>query len=153
MNRRQEVNFWVLYAFIIMFVASRCFVILFPEINIIVNGNHIHHFAYGFILLAIAGLMGLNNVHKTKPRFVAILFGIGLGAAVDEFGMWIRLEDNYWVRESYDAMIVVTSFLISEVYFGSFWRKIIAWIVYRFFGVRIFAHKPFAKRSLPADRV
>jgi hypothetical protein len=30
--------------------------------------------------------------------------------------MWIRLEDDYWVRQSYDAVIIVTLLLVNIAY-------------------------------------
>jgi hypothetical protein len=38
-----------------------------------------------------------------------------LGLTFDEFGMWVRLQDDYWVRQSYDAVIIVTLLLLNIV--------------------------------------
>ncbi|MGH9390716.1 MAG: hypothetical protein ACRD1Z_13955, partial [Vicinamibacteria bacterium] len=29
----------------------------------------------------------------------------------DEFGMWLHLEDHYWQRASFDAVVVIASLL------------------------------------------
>jgi hypothetical protein len=107
-----------------MFILSRAFIYLFPSIYIEVNGVHIHHFAYGFILLSILGLGALNNWHEKQPRLMGILYGAALAVAFDEFGMWINLEDDYWIRQSYDAIMVIIAGLVSLVYFGNFWRRL-----------------------------
>ena len=42
-------------------------------------------------------------------EFVAIAFGIGMGLTLDEFALWLNLEDVYWSekgRQSIDAVIV-----------------------------------------------
>lgn len=120
-KKRQEISFWVLYSFLATFSISRFIVYYFPDVTVSVNGVHIHHFAFGFVILAITGLVALNNWHHRYPRLVAILYGLGLGMAVDEFGMWIRLQDDYWVRRSYDAVLIVGAILTTIVYFGRFW--------------------------------
>jgi hypothetical protein len=38
-----------------------------------------------------------------------VLFGVGLGLAIDEYALWLRLDDVYWAREgrsSIDATLV-----------------------------------------------
>lgn len=117
-----EINFWVLYMFILGFVGSRFVVKIFPEAALIINGIHVHHFAYGFMLLAAIGFAALNDVHRKHPRFLGSAYGLSLGIAFDEFGMWILLDDDYWVRQSYDAIMVIGAFLVSVVYFSEFWR-------------------------------
>jgi len=123
-RKKQEIMFWVLYSFFFIFIAARITVYLFPNLFLSIKGTHVHHFAYGFIVLAIAGLAALNNLHHKRPRLVAIAYGWGLGWAVDEFGMWIHLEDNYWMRRSYDAVFIVGSFLFSLLYFNRFWKAL-----------------------------
>lgn len=124
-KKKQEIMFWVLYSFLMTFILSRLIVNFFPNLFISVSGTHIHHFAYGIILLSISGLASINNLHKKYPRLIAVIYGIGLGMAIDEFGMWIHLTDDYWIRRSYDAIIAVGGFLFSIVYFGRFWNAVI----------------------------
>lgn len=124
-RKKKEINFWIMYSFLITFILSRFIVYNMPGLFLTIKGVHVHHFAYGILLLAISGYLALNNWHLSKPRSTAILFGVGLALAVDEFGMWIRLEDDYWYRWSYDAMFIVTTLLTSLVYFGTFWKKLI----------------------------
>ncbi len=125
-RKRQEVMFWVLYSFLITFILARATVYLFPNFFIpIVDEIHIHHYAYGFIILSIVGLAALKDLHHKKPRFIASCYGLGLGLALDEFGMWIYLSDDYWMRRSYDAIIIVTGFLFSFLYFGRFWNALL----------------------------
>ena len=124
-KKQKEINFWILYAFLTIFILSRFFIYHFPDFFLTIRGVHVHHFAYGIVLLALVCYFSLHNFHLRKPRTMGILFGVSLGLAVDEFGMWIRLDDSYWVRWSYDAFFIVGSLLISFVYFGKFWSKII----------------------------
>lgn len=125
-KRKQEINFWIFYSFIVMFVLARMTVYLVPNFFTVINETHIHHFAYGFFMLGVAGFLSLNDFHIKYPRFVAILYGWGLAWAIDEFGMWIHLSDDYWIRKSYDAVMIVGGALFSFVYFANFWHVLFA---------------------------
>ena len=95
-----------------------------PGLFINLRGTHIHHLTYGIFILAIAGFLSQNLENPKWKTKVAILYGIGLALSFDEFGMWLRLQDNYWVRQSYDAILIILSLLINLVYFSNFWLRI-----------------------------
>lgn len=59
-----------------------------------VNGYHLHHFFLGATLLAAAGAIGLL-VPGTDRRWLAILYGVGLGIFVDEVGLLLSWGDYY----------------------------------------------------------
>ncbi|NTU72845.1 hypothetical protein HGB07_01575 [Candidatus Roizmanbacteria bacterium] len=124
-KKKQESNFWILYTFLMTFTVSRLFVYIFPTIWFSTRGVHIHHFAYGFLLLAFSGIAAINSWPRKNARIIAVMYGIGLGLSTDEFAMWIRLDDDYWIRHSYDAVVFVGVLLFSIVYFSAFWRKIL----------------------------
>lgn len=101
--------FPILVAFIITFIVSRIIGYLItygviPEIYWQPSpGLHVHHFTYGVFILFIAGYLGMI-VRDPKVKFwIAMLLGLGLGLAMDEFGMWLRLNDDNIVRWSYDG--------------------------------------------------
>jgi hypothetical protein len=57
-------------------------------------------------------------------ELVAIAFGIGMGLTMDEFALWLNLEDVYWQakgRQSIDAVIVTTSLLVIALLGLQFW--------------------------------
>lgn len=115
----------VLFSFLLTFLVSRLTVYLvlghwLPNFFLEVKGVHVHHFAYGVIITAIAGLTLL--LRRPTPaqgmfKWLTVLYGIGLGLTFDEFGMWIRLDDIYWIRQSYDAVIIVTLILLNIRYY------------------------------------
>lgn len=129
-SRRREIPFIIFFSFLCTFAAARTIVHLIyagylPEYLFFhVNGIRIHHLAYGIFILAIAGFLALVDTQRKHLYKVTVLYGIGLGLAMDEFGMWIMLEDNYFDRINYDALTVTTALLLNIVYFGAFWQKL-----------------------------
>jgi hypothetical protein len=101
--------FPILVAFIITFVGSRIvgYLITYGIIPEIYwqpsQGLHVHHFTYGVFILFIAGYLGLVIKDARAKFWTAMLLGLGLGLAMDEFGMWLRLDDAAIVRWSYDG--------------------------------------------------
>lgn len=80
------------------------------------SGLHIHHLVWGISLLLICGFVSFAT-DMTTPwvQITAIGFGIGAGLTLDEFALWLRLEDVYWAREgraSLDAIVLATVFAI-----------------------------------------
>lgn len=78
------------------------------------SGLHIHHMVWGISLLLVCGFLGFA-ANLTEPwwQIVAAGFGIGAGLTLDEFALWLRLEDVYWANEgraSLDAVIVAAIF-------------------------------------------
>jgi len=101
--------FPILFAFVLTFIGSRAVGYLITY-NIIPGiylepspGLHVHHFTYGVFILFIAGFLGLV-VRQSRAKFwVAMFHGFGLGLAMDEFGMWLRLRDDNVARWGYDG--------------------------------------------------
>ena len=121
----KEIPFLILISFLVTFTASRIVTSLpFPNFYLRINGIHIHHLAYGIIILSFVGYYLLTQPRSEKTRLRAsIFYGVGLGLAFDEFAMWIQLEDVYKDRTTFDAIIVVVLILLNGVYFDDFWKK------------------------------
>jgi hypothetical protein len=108
----KNIPFIILVSFLLTFLVARIvsYMMLIadkiPELFLYIRGVHIHHLNYGILILAIVGLYILlkNNYDK---KTVAIIYGIGLGLTFDEFGMWLMLTDNYWIRGTYDAIVII----------------------------------------------
>ena len=89
------------------------------------GGTHIHHLVWGILLLLVMGYLGLA-VDPSSPwlELVAIAFGIGMGLTLDEFALWLNLEDVYWSekgRESIDAVVVTVALLVIALLGLQFW--------------------------------
>lgn len=120
----KEIPFLILVSFLATFAISRLIAYLFPNLFLSINDTHIHHFAYGIILLALTNLVLLTQPRSRPTRLkMSLIYGFSLGLAFDEFLMWIQLEDNYWNRGIPDAITVITLILLNIVYFDDFWKK------------------------------
>ncbi|MBS3140655.1 hypothetical protein J4405_00755 [Candidatus Woesearchaeota archaeon] len=92
-----------------------------------IRNVHVHHFTYGVFILAIIGMYFILRRPKIESRefkIATLVYGIGLGLTFDEFGMWLRLEDNYWARPSYDAIIIIVLGLLNLAYHKQIGRGI-----------------------------
>ena len=92
------------------------------------SGLHIHHMVPGILLLMFSGYLGLSLEPASPWReLLAVAFGVGLGLTLDEFALWLNLEDVYWQqqgRESVDAVIVAAS-LLAVTFIGlPFWTDV-----------------------------
>jgi hypothetical protein len=78
------------------------------------SGLHIHHLVWGISLLLISGFVGYATEFASPwMKITAIGFGIGAGLTLDEFALWLHLEDVYWAKEgrsSLDAVVLATVF-------------------------------------------
>ena len=78
------------------------------------GGLHIHHLVWGILLLMLSGFLGFA-LQPPSPWMdvLAVLFGIGMGLTLDEFALWLHLDDVYWSdegRQSVDAVVVAFVF-------------------------------------------
>lgn len=137
-QQRKGITFTILFFFLLTFILSRTYVYLalkgvVPEsLTQNVRGVHVHHFAWGILINTIVGYISLllprNQFEEWKIKLSA-MFGVGLGLTFDEFGMWLYLQDEYWVRQSYDAVIIITTFFINIVYLGKTWHRLCGFIL------------------------
>ncbi|MGY1823134.1 hypothetical protein [Geodermatophilus sp. SYSU D00079] len=112
---RRVVVAWMLGAFLVTFLATRFVTRAIrtgrgPFRDASVGGVHVHHEVYGIFLLLGTGLVELTYRPDGAWRNVlAVLFGIGAALTLDEFALWLHLEDVYWSREgrsSIDAVLI-----------------------------------------------
>ena len=138
-RQKEGVSFVIFLFFLIGFIISRAWVYL-SIIGLVpasltenVRGVHIHHFAWGILINSIVGYLVFviprADFHKWKLKLAA-LFGIGLALTFDEFGMWLRLQDDYLVRHGYDAIILISILFINIIYFGGLWQRL-ANVIYK----------------------
>jgi hypothetical protein len=108
-----------------------------PFHNVTGGGLHIHHLVWGILLLLVVGYVWLieEGVGSTwVASLTAIAFGVGAALTLDEFALWLNLQDVYWAqkgRESIDAVIIFASLLSVGIWGGPFLRELAKLLVRR----------------------
>jgi hypothetical protein len=77
------------------------------------SGVHLHHLVFGIVAMMIAGTLGFA-AHGASPwaEICGFLFGVGAGLTIDEFALWVYLDDVYWAeqgRSSIDATVIAAA--------------------------------------------
>jgi hypothetical protein len=88
------------------------------------GGVHVHHLFFGIVLMMAAGGLSFAAGETDGPWYAiyAVLFGVGFGLAIDEYALWLHLDDVYWSeqgRQSIDAVIVfaiISGFMLLGAY-------------------------------------
>jgi hypothetical protein len=75
------------------------------------GGVHMHHLFFGIVLMMAAGGLSFAAGETDGPWYAiyAVLFGVGFGLAIDEYALWLHLDDVYWSRQgrsSIDAALI-----------------------------------------------
>jgi hypothetical protein len=121
-NNRQGV-FLVLVGFILSFAFIRMSTRLmrspkvpwWPGSVVSDSGVHLHHLVFGIVTMMIAGTLGFA-AHGESPwaEICGFLFGVGAGLTIDEFALWVYLDDVYWAEEgrsSIDATVIAAAMM------------------------------------------
>ncbi len=73
------------------------------------GGLHVHHLVFGIVMMLLGGFLLSLAPGTPWLEIFAGLFGIGAGLTLDEFALWLHLEDVYWSEEgrrSVDAVVI-----------------------------------------------
>ncbi|HTR74408.1 MAG TPA: hypothetical protein VMH33_04005 [Solirubrobacterales bacterium] len=86
------------------------------------GGVHVHHLVFGIVTMMVAGTLGFAALGRSPlAEICAFFFGIGAGLTIDEFALWVYLEDVYWAEEgrsSIDATVIAAA-LIGLIVLGA----------------------------------
>ena len=92
-----------------------------PMHDIQTRSFHLHHMVWGILgLLAIGYLWlaqigtGMTGGSQWASALMAVLYGICGALTLDEFALWLRLQDVYWLpqgRESIEAAMMFGALL------------------------------------------
>ena len=86
-----------------------------PFRNITPGGRHIHHMTFGICGLLGVGYAWLNEIGvggggAFASRTTAFAYGAGAALTLDEFALWLNLQDDYWTREGRESIDAVVAF-------------------------------------------
>jgi hypothetical protein len=111
--------FLVLASFVTSFLAIRTSARLTRRLSwwpgAVRSGDvHIHHLVWGICLMMLSGFLSFGAAAGTPlSHLTAVGFGVGVGFTMDEFALWVHLEDVYWEKEgrrSIDATVIAVAF-------------------------------------------
>src|SRR4030081_3829220 len=90
-----------------------------PFHNVTTNGGlHIHHLVWGILILLLVGYVWLIEKavgSSWVASVTAIAYGVGAALTLDEFALWLNLQDVYWEhagRGSIDAVALFWALLL-----------------------------------------
>ncbi|MFN2465036.1 MAG: hypothetical protein ABR598_02085 [Candidatus Dormibacteria bacterium] len=130
-DARRERLFLATFAFTLTFGVTRGLTLAIrhnvgPFHNVSVGGTHLHHLVWGILTLLVVGYISLVEFGSQSRvttafgiRVTAIAFGVGAALTLDEFALWLNLEDVYWQekgRQSIDAVLVFGSLLAAGLF-------------------------------------
>ncbi|HEX4543315.1 MAG TPA: hypothetical protein VH114_09110 [Candidatus Acidoferrum sp.] len=106
-----------------------------PFHYIYIRGTHVHHLVLGILILLVVGFCFLIEVGTgTKSsslfvsRLMSLLYGVGAALTLDEFYLWLNLEDSaYWTREgrvSLDAVLLFGAALLIGIWGRGFLKAL-----------------------------
>lgn len=124
-NRIAEHELQGLYLVLIGFILSFAFIRMstrlmrspkvpwWPGSIVSDSGVHLHHLVFGIVTMMIAGAGGFAAFGNSPwTEICAFAFGIGAGLTIDEFALWVYLDDVYWAeqgRSSIDATVIAAA--------------------------------------------
>lgn len=115
-----------------LFLASVSFFVTFLAVRLLVwsihhhigpfgyvtmRGRHIHHLVWGILILLAVGYVSLTEIGEDNTpssifvaRLISLLYGVGAALTLDEFALWLNLQDVYWAREGRESIDAVVLF-------------------------------------------
>jgi hypothetical protein len=120
------VGFFLMFAVarLLAYAASRNFG---PFHYIYIRGTHVHHLVWGILILLVVGFCflievgtGTKSSSLLASRLMSLLYGVGAALTLDEFSLWLNLEDSaYWTRQgrvSLDAVLLFGAALLIGIW-------------------------------------
>jgi len=101
---------------------------------IYIGRTHVHHLVWGIFLLLAVGfgwLLEIGTGSKSSSllasRLMSLLYGVGAALTLDEFAIWLSLQEGvYWTRDraSLDAVLLFGSLLLIGLYGRGFLKAV-----------------------------
>ena len=112
-----------------------------PLHDIQTQSFHLHHMVWGILGLLLVGYIwlaqygtGQNDGSQWGSAGMAVLYGICAALTLDEFALWLRLQDVYWLpqgRQSIEAAMMFGSLLALGAFGGPFFHRVALSLVRR----------------------
>ena len=106
-----------------------------PFHYVYIRGIHVHHLVWGILLLLAVGFgwlieigTGTKGSSLFASRLMSLLYGVGVALTLDEFALWLNLEEEvYWTREgraSLDAILLFSAALLIGIWGRNFLKAL-----------------------------
>ncbi len=106
-----------------------------PFRNVAIGGHHVHHAVFGIAGLLGSGYLwliqagtGRRGQDDNLSRATSALYGAGAAITLDEFALWLDLQDDYWSkqgRKSIDAVFLFGGALSIGLWGAPFFRDLL----------------------------
>lgn len=108
---------------------------IWPFHYIYIRGIHVHHLVWGILLLLAVGFgwlieigTGTKGSSLFASRLMSLLYGVGVALTLDEFALWLNLEEKvYWTRDgraSLDAILLFSAALLIGIWGRNFLKAL-----------------------------
>ena len=105
-----------------------------PFHDVSMGGRHIHHLVWGILDLLVVGFLwtiragtGADGSRIWVARLMSLLYGVGSALTLDEYALWLNLQDVYWAREgreSFEALGLFGGLLAIAVFGAGFFARV-----------------------------
>lgn len=106
-----------------------------PFHYVYICGTHIHHLAWGILLLLVVGFCwlievgtGAKSSSLLASRLMSLLYGVAAALTLDELALWLNVEEGvYWTRRdlaSLDAVILFGAALLIGIWGRDFLKAL-----------------------------
>ncbi|MHB8718938.1 MAG: hypothetical protein ACYDAC_08625 [Candidatus Dormibacteria bacterium] len=104
-----------------------------PFRNITPGGRHLHHLVFGISGLLGTGLLWLyiaDSASQQRPihALTSFTYGVASALTLDEFALWLDLDDVYWTKQgriSVEALMLFGGSLSIAVWGGPFLKRLL----------------------------
>ncbi len=135
-EREADPPFWMLAGFLVALGLARLVVFLILRYHLeqqlfaLVQGSdpnplHVHHYNYGLLLVAAAGVAALFPLGRRALRVLSFCFGAGCGLVFDEFALFWNLNPEYARTSSLVASGIAAALLVQLAYFRRYWHALV----------------------------
>ena len=131
---RRQSALRVFVTFVVTFILIRALTYgiryhILPVQNVVTSsGLHIHHFVWGIFILLLVGFIALAVSQARHHPLLPIAYAIGAALVLDEFALWLNLEDVYWAKEGRTSLDIVVVFAaLVGLYLAAyrFWQEVL----------------------------
>lgn len=110
-------SFPVFMSVLISSIVIRSFNTIFSDLQVVVNGVHIHHFTFGILIILVSGYLGLFIKSEKQKYILALIYGNGVAFLLDELYVWLKLDSSVLSHSQYSGIVIALSSFLTILLF------------------------------------